>query len=86
MTLTGNGNCAEEWQDVVGNLLVYSKEDSSAECQSLVRLVRAAFTGRRLVGPSMTSLDLRLSQAIYPYREMEVWRADVGFATTVMPT
>jgi len=82
----GNGACAARWLSVTGSIIVLSKGDSSAECLTVLGLVQNAIQGRHLTGAGLTSLEVRVEQAIYPYREDNIWRGEIPFATTVIQT
>jgi len=82
----GTGACAEAWLGVTGRLIAYSKEDSSAECLVLLGLLQNAIQRRRLALVGLTSLDLKVVQTVYPFRELNLWRGEVIFATTAIET
>ncbi|MCJ7527443.1 MAG: hypothetical protein MUO37_04930 [Methyloceanibacter sp.] len=83
MRPTGNGNCSEQRQGVTGSIIVYSKVDSSAEAAALLGLVQNAIQQKHLVGAGMSSQVMRPIETHFPYRDNDIWRGEVVFATTV---
>jgi hypothetical protein len=81
----GTGACAEEWGGLVGRIVVYSKQDSSSECLTLLGLVQDAIQRRRLTGAGLTSLEIKIDSTVLPYLEGGVWRGDVVIYTTAIP-
>lgn len=82
----GNGACAEQWLTVEGALIVYSKEDSSLECLTLLGVVQDAIQRQRLSAAGMTGLELKIAQLSPPDREENIWRGAVLFTTTAIET
>jgi len=82
----GNGACAEQWIGLAGNIIVLSKADSSAECLTLLGLVQNALQRKRLSAAGMTSLEVKIDSVAYPFRELNLWRGEVVFATTAIQT
>jgi len=82
----GTGACAEEWTRLAGSIIVLSKADSSAECLSIMGLIQNAIIRHRLAGAGLTSLDLKVDQAAYPFRQDDIWRGEVLFYTTAIQT
>jgi len=82
----GNGACAEQWIGVAGSIIVLSKEDSSAECLTLLGLVQNAVQRKRLTGVGMTGLEIKIDQTVYPFREINLWRGEIVFATVAIET
>jgi hypothetical protein len=82
----GNGACAKRWLATAGSILVYSKGDSSAECENILGLVENAIVGRHLSAAGLTSLEFRVDQVVYPFRETNLWRGEILFATTAIET
>jgi hypothetical protein len=83
MRPTGNGNCSEQRLGVTGAIIVYSKVDSSAEAAQVLGLVENAIQQKHLSGAGMGSQVLRPFQTNFPYRDNDIWRGEVVFATTV---
>jgi len=82
----GNGACANRWLATAGSILVYSKGDSSAECENVLGLVENAIVRRHLSAAGLTSLELRVDQVVCPFRESNLWRGEILFATTAIET
>jgi hypothetical protein len=80
---TGNGNCSEQRLGVTGSIIVYSKQESSLEAAQVLGLVENAIQQKHLVGAGMGSQIMRDIQTNFPYRENDIWRGEVVFATTV---
>lgn len=86
MRPTGSGNCSEQRLGVTGSIIVYSKADSSAEASRLLGLVQNAIRQKHLTGAGMTSQVMRPVETHFPYRDNDIWRGEVLFATTVIET
>lgn len=82
----GTGACAEQWLGLVGSINVFSKDSSSLECLTILGLVANAIQRKRLTGAGMTGLEIKIDQTVYPYRDGNVWRGEVVFATTAIET
>lgn len=83
MRPTGNGSCTEQRLGVTGSIIIYSKQESSLEAAKLLGLVENAIQQKHLSGAGMGSQIMRPIQTILPYRDNDIWRGDVVFATTV---
>ncbi|OGS01184.1 MAG: hypothetical protein A2V88_08875 [Elusimicrobia bacterium RBG_16_66_12] len=80
----GNGACAEGWTGVAGSVIALSKEDSSGECLTLLGLIQDALQRKHL--PGLAALEVKIDSTTYPFRELNLWRGEVLFATTVIQT
>lgn len=82
----GTGGCAEDWTALTGAIRVFSKEESSGQCLDLLGLVQTAIQRRHLIGLGYTSLEIKVDMTVLPYQEESIWRGEVTFYTTLIPT
>ena len=82
----GTGACAESWSALNARIQVWSNEDSGGECLDLLGLVQVALQRKRLAGAGYTSLEIKIDMTVLPFRDGELWRGEVAFYTTIIPT
>jgi hypothetical protein len=86
LTPEGNGSCAEAWSAVTGRIRVFSNQASSGQCLDLLAAVQRAVQRKHLIGVGYTSLEMKIASVIMPYQEENIWRGEVAFFSTIIPT
>ena len=81
----GNGTCRLDESTLSFQAHVYSEQDSSYECSTIIGLVYVAVAGKRLHTPTVfRSLEINPRGVLSPYREpTRIWSANAFFDTVV---